>query len=401
MKKMERVTRVKKLLTWMFMFLILLIPRMAAAQTDMPMEEGTPFGITSPSAVLMEASTGRIIFEKNAQERRPVASVTKVMTILLTLEAIDEGRVSVEDSVSVSAHAAGMGGSQAFLDAGSSYKLGELLKSVIIASANDSAVALAEHLCGAEEAFVRRMNERAQELGLRDTCYVNCTGLPANGHYMSAGDVARLSAQLDRHPLYYRYSTIWMEDFAHKGGRVTGLTNTNRLIRFYPGCDGYKTGSTNEARYCISATAKKDGMRLIAVVLGTDSSQSRFQEARAMLEYGFAGYHIFTPVSAGDSLGMAVPVRMGGSDEVSAVSGGDVQLLMKKGEESRIALEAALVSDVAAPVRRGDVIGEVRVKMDGQILTTVPAQAGETVELPGFLNALLRIRDRFMFRGRK
>ena len=366
---------------------------------EAPMEEGTPLSLTSPSAILCEASTGRVIFEKNADEKRPVASVNKVMTILLTLEAIDDGRVTVNDRVTVSPRAASMGGSQAFLDAGESYKLGELLKSVIVASANDSAVALAEYLSGAEEAFVRRMNERAQELGLENTNYVNCTGLPAQGHYTTARDVAKLSAHLDEHPLYYQYSTIWMDEILHRGGRVTGLTNTNRLIRFYPDCDGYKTGSTNEAKYCISATAKKDGMRLIAVVLGTPAGQTRFDEARAMLEYGFAGYQMFGTIGEGEALNMSVPVRLGGRDSVSVVSGGASQMLIRKGGQGDISLEVALVERVNAPVYAGDVLGEIRVKQGEDTVAVVPAVAGETVQLPGMVDALLRIRDHFMLTG--
>ena len=375
--------------------LLLLVPRAVFASEE-PMEAGVPITLTSPSAILTEALTGRVIFEKNADERRPVASVTKVMTILLTLEALDEGSVTEKDSVLVSEHAAGMGGSQAFLDANRSYPLGELLGSVIIASANDSAVALAEYLCGAEEAFVRRMNERAAQLGLANTHYVNCTGLPASDHYTTARDIARLSAQLDAHPRYYQYSTVWMKDFQHSGGRITQLTNTNRLIRFYPGCDGYKTGSTNEARYCISATAKKNGMRLIAVVLGSDASQTRFDEARSMLEYGFASVQLFTPIGEGDSLDMTVPVRLGGRDSVSVVSGGTGALLLRRGEQSGISLEAALLERVTAPIHRGDVLGEIRVRRGDEILMTIPAVAGEDVALPGMLSSLLRIRDGFM-----
>ena len=370
-----------------------------AAQETTPMEEETPITLESPSVILTEASTGRVIFEKNADERRPVASVTKVMTILLTLEAIDEGRVKTDDSVLVSAHASSMGGSQAYLDANRSYPLGELLKSVIVASANDSAVALAEHLSGAEEAFVKRMNERAAELGLEDTHYVNCTGLPAEGHYTTARDVATLSAQLDRHPLYYTFSTIWMDEIKHSGGRVTQLTNTNRLVRFYDGCDGYKTGSTNEARYCMSATAEKNGMRLIAVVLGAPAGQTRFDEARAMLEYGFSNYQLFTPVQAGDALEMDIPVQLGVEDAVPAVSGGTYSMLVRKGETDGISLEAALVEKVSAPVRRGDVVGEIRVKQGEETVAVLPAIAGRTVELPGMVGALLRIRDRFMLGG--
>ena len=377
---------------------LLLLPGIAQAD-ELPMKAEAPITLTSPSAILCEASTGQVIFEKNADERRPVASVNKVMTILLTLEAVDEGRVSLEDQVTVSPRAASMGGSQAFLDAGERYKLSELLKTVIVASANDSAVALAEHLAGTEESFVRLMNTRAEELGLTNTHYANCTGLPAQEHYTTARDVAKLSAQLDLHPIYYRYSTIWMDEIKHRGGRVTSLTNTNRLIRFYPGCDGYKTGSTNEARYCVSATAKKEGMRLIAVVLGTPAGQTRFDEARAMLEYGFANVQLMTPIAQGQALDMTVPVRLGGRDEVSVLSGGTCSLLERRGEKNALSLEAALVEKVNAPVYAGDVLGEIRVKRGDEVVAVVPAVAGEDVQLPGMVDALIRIRDHFMLTG--
>ena len=377
---------------------LLLLPGIAQAD-ELPMKAEAPITLTSPSAILCEASTGQVIFEKNADERRPVASVNKVMTILLTLEAVDEGRVSLEDQVTVSPRAASMGGSQAFLDAGERYKLSELLKTVIVASANDSAVALAEHLAGTEESFVRLMNTRAEELGLTNTHYANCTGLPAQEHYTTARDVAKLSAQLDLHPIYYRYSTIWMDEIKHRGGRVTSLTNTNRLIRFYPGCDGYKTGSTNEARYCVSATAKKEGMRLIAVVLGTPAGQTRFDEARAMLEYGFANVQLVTPIAQGQALDMTVPVRLGGRDEVSVLSGGTCSLLERRGEKNALSLEAALVEKVNAPVYAGDVLGEIRVKRGDEVVAVVPAVAGEDVQLPGMVDALSRIRDHFMLTG--
>ena len=377
---------------------LLLLPGIAQAD-ELPMKAEAPITLTSPSAILCEASTGQVIFEKNADERRPVASVNKVMTILLTLEAVDEGRMSLEDQVTVSPRAASMGGSQAFLDAGERYKLSELLKTVIVASANDSAVALAEHLAGTEESFVRLMNTRAEELGLTNTHYANCTGLPAQDHYTTARDVAKLSAQLDLHPIYYRYSTIWMDEIKHRGGRVTSLTNTNRLIRFYPGCDGYKTGSTNEARYCVSATAKKEGMRLIAVVLGTPAGQTRFDEARAMLEYGFANVQLVTPIAQGQALDMTVPVRLGGRDEVSVLSGGTCSLLERRGEKNALSLEAALVEKVNAPVYAGDVLGEIRVKRGDEVVAVVPAVAGEDVQLPGMVDALIRIRDHFMLTG--
>ncbi len=360
-----------------------------------PLEAAAPFALETPSYILVEAQTGTVIFEHNADQRRPVASVTKLMTILLTLEALNAGTVSPADMVTASKAAAGMGGSQALLDAGSAYKLDELLKATIIASANDAAVALAEHIAGTEQHFIDRMNARAAELGLTNTAYKNCTGLPAEGQYTSARDVAALSREVGRHPRFFQYSTIWMDTLTHPGGRTTDLTNTNRLVRFYTGCDGFKTGSTNEARYCISATAKQDGMRLIAVVLGTAASQTRFNEARKMLEYGFASYRLFPVVSEGDRLGLSVNVSRGGTDTVGAAAGGGFMLLIKKGEESTIRLEAALPERVQAPVKRGDAIGEIRVLKGDVKLATLPAVAEADVGLPGYLEALLRILNRW------
>ena len=367
---------------------LLLLPVCASAA---PLEDKAPFAMDTPSYILMEASTGQVIFEKNADEERPVASVTKLMTILLVMEALEEGTVTLKEMVMVSPAAAGMGGSQALLDAGSAYQLEELLKSTIIASANDSAVALAEHIAGTEQNFASRMNERAKALGLTNTIYQNCTGLPASGQYTTARDVANLSRALARHTQYYKYSSIWMDTIEHKGQRVTDLTNTNRLVRFYPGCDGFKTGSTNEAKYCISATAEKEGMRLIAVVLGTPASQTRFNEARQMLEYGFSTYRLFSVCAQGDRLGMEVAVLHGGADTVDAVAGEGLSMLIRRGDEAGISLEIALPEAMEAPVRRGDMLGEVRVLINGQRVDTLPAVAGTDVGLPGYLEALLRI----------
>ncbi len=370
------------------LLLILLLPALALAETPL---QDPPFVLETPSYILMEASTGQAIFEKNADEKRPVASVTKLMTILLTLEALDAGTIHLNDQVTVSKEAAGMGGSQALLDAGSAYKLEELLKSTIVASANDSAVALAEHIAGTEQNFAERMNARARELGMTNTVYQNVTGLPAQGQYTTARDVATLSREVGKHPTYFQYSTIWMDTIQHKGGRITELTNTNRLVRFYEGCDGFKTGSTNEARYCISATAQKDGMRLIAVVLGTPASQTRFNEARKILEYGFGAYRLFNVCQAGDKLNMQVGVTRGGTDLVDAAVGEALTLLVKRGEESGVTLEVALPESVQAPIQRGDALGEIRVLKDGQKIATLPAVAASDVGLPGYLEALLRL----------
>ncbi|MCL2544684.1 MAG: D-alanyl-D-alanine carboxypeptidase [Clostridia bacterium] len=379
------------------LLLACLAPLVAAAQT--PAEQGAPlepapsFAIDAVSATLIEASTGRVIFAVNADERRPVASITKLMTLLLTLEALNAGAISLEDQVLCSQRAGGMGGSQALLDANQSYRLEDLLKSVIVASANDAAVALAEHIAGAEEVFVQRMNARAQELGLDNTRYVNTTGLPAEGQYTTARDVAQLSRHLDAHPLYYRYSTLWLDTITHKGGRVTDLTNTNRLVRFYDDCDGYKTGSTNEARYCLSATAKRGNLRLIAVVLGSSGSQARFDAARQMLDYGFANYQLVQVAKQHERVGMQVAVRRGAQDGVDAVIGRDLAMLLRRGEEKDLRLEAVLPDSVTAPIRKGHPLGEARVMRGDQEVARLPLVAGQDVLLPGFLEGLLRILE--------
>lgn len=287
----------------------------AGAQAG-PLEQGQPMSLTSPSAILAETETGTVIFEKNADERREAASITKLMTALLVLEALQRGDVKLDDPVTVSPHAAAMKGSQALLDANATYPLEQLLRTTIMVSANDSAVALAEHLCGTEEAFVQRMNQRAAELGMANTCYVNCTGYPQQGQYTTARDVMTVSCAVSRYPQYFTYASEWLGELKHPGGRITSLTNTNRLVRFYQSCDGFKTGSTDAARYCLSATASKNGMRLAAVVLGTPVSQTRFNEARAMLDYGFATYQRTMIANKGDRLGEKLPVHAGAADWV-------------------------------------------------------------------------------------
>ncbi len=368
-----------------------------APVADAPLESDVPVQVDALALTLIEASTGRTIFCANADERRQVASITKVMTILLALEALDAKEITLDDQVLASRRAAGMGGSQALLDANQYYRLEDLLKSTIIASANDAAVALAEHIAGAEEVFVQRMNARAQELGLANTKYVNVTGLPADGQYTTAADVAQLSRQLDAHPTFYNYSTIWMDTLSHKGGRVTDLTNTNRLIRFYESCDGYKTGSTNEARYCITATAKRGNLRLIAVVLGSSGGQARFDTARAMLDYGFANYQLTEVAKARERVGMQVAVKLGAQDKVDAVVATPLSLLMRKGEEKALQLEAVLPDSVTAPVREGELLGEARLLKDGQEITRLPLVAEREVLLPGFLEGLLRIMQGWRF----
>ncbi len=368
--------------------LCVLAPLTAAAQ---PIESGQPMTLTSPAAILAETATGAVIFEKNADERREVASITKLMTALLVLEALERGDVQLSDSVQVSQTAAAMKGSQALLDANATYSLEDLLRTTIMASANDSAVALAEYLCGSEEAFVNRMNARARELGMVNTCYVNCTGYPKAGQYTTARDVCTLCCEVAKHPLYTQYSSVWIDKLNHPGGRVTDLTNTNRLVRFYKGCDGFKTGSTDAAKYCLAATAEKNGMRLVAIVLGTPVSQTRFDEARAMLDYGSASYQRVTVANKGDLLGESLPIHGGAADTVELALGSGLSMLLKNGQQSGLRLELALPEYADAPVARGDILGTVNVLLEGQVIAKLNCIAAADVPRPGFIEGLYRI----------
>ncbi|MBQ6256777.1 MAG: D-alanyl-D-alanine carboxypeptidase, partial [Clostridia bacterium] len=269
--------------------------------------------------------------------------------------------------------------------------LKDLLKATIIASANDAAAALAEYTAGTEEAFATLMNEKAAALGLENSRYVNCTGLPAEGQYTCARDVAVLSREVAKHPAYFTYSSVWLDNLTHPSGRVTDLTNTNRLVRFYKDCDGMKTGSTNEAKYCLSATAQRNGMRLIAVVLGVPNSQTRFDEARAMLDYGFSAYSLTPVAREGDWIGMQVPVKLGAKDQVDAALGGGLSLLLRSGMKDQLGFEAELPESVTAPVRAGDPLGNVWVLLSGKRIAQLPAVAAQDVRLPGMLEGFMRL----------
>lgn len=363
----------------------------------LPLEERAPVSLECKSALLMEASSGQIIFETNADEKRPVASVVKIMTILMCLEAVDSGRVSLDDRVTISKNASGMGGSQVLLDTGEVQTLDVLLKSTVVGSANDAAVAIAEHLYGSQELFVKQMNARAQALGMKDTVFVNCTGLPAQGQHTTARDVARMAAALFGHELYYKYAGIWMDKVDHGDGRVTDLTNTNRLIRFYDGCDGGKTGSTNEAGYCIAATARRGGMRLIAVVLGGSSGKKRFACAEKMFDHGFANYRLLTAAERGTRVRGEMPVTGGSLDSVPLALDGDLTLLMNKAEAAEIELKPNLPPSVAAPVAAGDEIGSVDILLNGRTIARIPVTAAGSVARQGFPDAWRRLWEGWMF----
>ena len=348
---------------------------LAAALLVLPAQavSGAPT-VDAAAAVLMEKETGAILYEQNAHDKLEPASVTKVMTLLLVLEAIDDGRLALDDMVTVSAHAASMGGSQVYLKEGEQMSVDDMLKAVAVVSGNDAAVALAEHLAGSEEGFVEQMNQRAAELGMADTCFVNCTGLPAAGHLTSAHDIAVMSRALIQHPKIRDYTTIWMDTL--RDGTFQ-LANTNKLIRFYEGATGLKTGSTDAALYCVSATAEKDGMELIAVVLGSPTSADRFETAKALLNYGFAGYSLVT-VAPSEPIS-PIPVTLGTADSVQPVLTQESQILLPKAEAGKVSTTLSLPDTLQAPVEKGQELGSLTVLVDGKENQKLPLVAQEEV----------------------
>ena len=332
--------------------------------------------LDAPSALLMEKQTGTVLYAKDEHTPREGASITKVMTLLLTMEAVDSGALSYDDAVTGSAHAASMGGSQIWLKEGEQMRVEDLIKAVCVVSGNDAAVALGEHLAGSEEAFVARMNERAKELGMNDTHFVNCTGLPAEGHVTSAYDIALMSRELVlHHPDIRRFTTIWMDSL--RDGQSM-LVNTNKLVRFYPGATGLKTGSTSTAKYCISATAEKDGMELIAVILGGSTSDKRFADAKALLNYGFASYALVT--AAPESPLPAVPVTLGTQKTVQTVLTPDNALLLEKNRAGGLTQSLALPETLEAPIEAGEPLGTLDIfDAGGTAVASLPLLAGESV----------------------
>ena len=354
-------------------------PLVLSPISEAPLLQSPPMSLNCAAALLMEADSGQVIFEMNADIPRPVASVTKVMTILLALEQLDSGRLALDDEVTVSQTAAGMGGSQVLLDVGEHQTVGALLKAMIVGSANDAAVALAEVMYGSEALCAEAMNRRAEALGMANTRFVNCTGLPAEGQHTTARDVAVMSRQVFAHPAYFDFSRVWMEDVPHGDGRITQLVNTNKLLRLYDGCDGGKTGSTKEAGYCVSATAMRSDMRLISVVLGADSGKERFAIAGQMFDYGFANYRRYPVAVRGTRVRGELPVTGGTREGVPLALDGDLTLLVNKGDEQNIQLTPELPEALSAPVEAGQQVGHVAVSVDGREVARIPVVAAEGV----------------------
>ena len=345
--------------------------------------------VEAQAALLMEKTTGQVLYAKNEHEQLEPASVTKVMTLLLAMEALDEGRIRYDDTVTVSAYAASMGGSQVFLSEGEQITVEDLFKAICVASGNDASVAMAEHIAGVTELFVEQMNARAKQLGMNDTHFVNCTGLPAEGHVTSAWDIALMSRELIlHHPDIRRFTTIWMDTL--RGGSFQ-LSNTNKLIRFYDGATGLKTGSTDAAGFCISATAERDGMELIAVIMKGQTADKRNTDTKTLLNYGFSTYAL-AEIAPQEPLA-PVPVRLGAEDAVQPVLPDGSTLLVEKTKAGQLTQSVELPAEVEAPVAAGQALGTLTVRAGDEVLLELPLQAEQAVEKlswGGMLTRLLR-----------
>ena len=340
--------------------------------------------IKALSYILVEASSGKVLVEHNAKERMSPASITKIMTLLLVMEALEDGKITLEDNVTCSEHANSMGGTQIWLKVGETMSVHELLKAVVVSSANDATVALAEHVAGSEEGFTKLMNDRAKQLGMNDTTFTNATGFDDENHKTTAYDISLMSRELLKHQKIFEYTSIWMDSL--RGGE-TQLVNTNKLIRFYKGANGLKTGTTVGAGYCLAATALRDGMQLIAVNLGSSTTDDRFFSARKLLDYGFANYEVTKPEISLEEL-TPVKVAHGTKREVSCEVANDNTMLLQKGQKSQIVQEVILEELVEAPIDEGQQIGKIVMKLDGEIVGECPVTAAEAVEKMTILKSL-------------
>ncbi len=336
---------------------------------------GQTLDIKAKSVVLMEPNTGKVLYEANSDEQLAPASITKIMSLLLVMEAIDRGDISLETVVTASEHACSMGGSQIWLEPGETMTVNDLLKAAVIASANDACVALGETIAGSEEGFVAMMNERAEQLGMTKTHFVNCTGLDAEGHLTSAYDVAVMSSELIKHDLIKDYSTVWMDSL--RDGK-SELVNTNKLVRFYEGTTGLKTGTTSKAKYCVAATAERNGMELVAVVMAGDTTNDRFNGAKKLLDYGFANYN-FSSIDAGLSEGFTLNIAKGTRKKITVRAENALNILLPKTASGNIERKTVFKEDITAPVKKGEVLGTVTVTMGGEQLGEIPIVADEDV----------------------
>ncbi|MGI6112832.1 MAG: D-alanyl-D-alanine carboxypeptidase family protein [Mahellales bacterium] len=377
----------KKVIRWIALLMasvLIFVGNIATVKAD-------DFNFQAKAAILMENSTGEIIYEKNAHEKLPIASITKIMTLLLIMEALEQGKISLEDRVRVSEYASSMGGSQIYLSVGEEFTVDDLVKSIAVASANDASVAMAELIYGTEEMFVKNMNKRAKELGMKNTYFKDCTGLTDEGHYSTAYDIAIMSRELLKYEKIHKWLSIWID---HIRDGEFELVNTNRLVKFYEGCDGIKTGTTSAAKSCVAATAKKNSMRLIAVILGAPNSNTRFKEATALLDYGFTNYSTINILEKNDLL-KRIKVINSTMDCIDIKVEDNISLLINKGEDDSITKDIILPKTLEAPVDKGAKIGDIIIKKGDKEIKTIEIKCPQQIERARFKDFFRKILRRW------
>ncbi len=346
--------------------------------------------IKSKSAYLIDYRTQTELYKCNEEEKLPIASMCKIMTLNLCFDAIERGDISLDDKVVVSNNASGMGGSQIFLECNAEYSVEQLIKGIVVASANDACVAMAERLYGSEEAFVEKMNEKAIELGMTNTVFVNCTGLPKSGQFSTASDVAKMFCELLNHKDYYAFSRIWIDEINHPNDRVTQISNTNKLIRFYNGCDGGKTGYTSEAGHCVCASAERNGLRLVSVIIKAPDSKTRFKEASELFNYGFSNYQTKTVIDNSLPLDLTINIENGKQQSLPIIAEKSFYILTKKGEKTALEVDFEPIDIVKAPINKGEIVGKLVVYKDAIEIGSINVLANCSVAKKSYLN---RIKD--------
>ncbi len=381
----------KKIYTILFIMGFIIAINFLVSCKNSPKVYADEITSTSKSSILIEANSGDVIYAKNEREHLPIASICKVMTLLLAFESIDKGEIKIEQDVIISENASKMGGSQVFLEKNGTYKVDDLLKSITVASANDASVAIAELICGNEDSFVQKMNQRAKELNMNDTIFVNCTGLPCAGQYSCALDVAKMFSKLIQHKQYFNYSTIWMDKVLHPNERITEISNTNKLIRFYDGCDGGKTGYTSEAGHCLVASAIRNNLRLISVTLSAKDSKTRFAETSSAFNYGFNCYENKIILSTDKPLNIPVSVEKGKKGNLEIYSQENVYMLSKRNQKRSFDVSFTPNDKIIAPIKKGEVVGTIDVFENSIKVKTVNAIAGEDIDKKTYFDNLVDI----------
>lgn len=369
-----------------------------AASAKLPVESPNIGKTSAKSAYMVDYGTGTVLYERNADKKLPIASMVKIMTLVIAFENIQSGNLEMDQKITISESASGMGGSQMFLDTGLDYPVSDLIKGIIICSANDASVAIAETIAGSEEEFIRLMNEKAKALGMENTNFVNVTGLPEEGQYCTAKDVTIMMRELLKYDQYYKFSTIYMENYTHPDGRITELVNTNKLVRFYKGCDGGKTGFTSEAMFCLSASATRNHTRVVATVIGANDSKSRFGEVSSLFNYAFANYSQEILVKKGEPIANDIDVCKGKTNNIAVAADRDVYILRKKGDNLKYTVGFDLQDKVIAPITKGAVIGKITVtSSDGKTIGSANIVALNDIEMAGYGDCVRKVLEDWFY----